>query len=193
MDLVTKRKWDNVARGYDLMNGFGPEWRWDPFKRRLFSMMWGKVLFAAVGTGQDIQFFPTGPGHRRDRHQRSDAGCCAAASGRVSRQARAQTPGCARARLSRRHLRPGVHVVHVLLGAAPGRRLDLGPTGAQTGRTAAYVRTHWQPLPSVQRDVEPHQPHRTPVWSRSQPGHRGQTSPRPGSRSEPSSMSISTW
>ena len=60
MDLVTKRKWDNVARGYDLMNGFGPEWRWDPFKRRLFSMMWGKVLFAAVGTGQDIQFFPPG-------------------------------------------------------------------------------------------------------------------------------------
>ena len=42
------------------MNGFGPEQRWEPFKRRMFSFMWGKVLFAAVGTGQDIQFFPPG-------------------------------------------------------------------------------------------------------------------------------------
>ena len=42
------------------MNGFGPEQRWEPFKRRMFSLMWGKILFAAIGTGQDIQFFPHG-------------------------------------------------------------------------------------------------------------------------------------
>ena len=60
MDLVTRRKWDNAVRGYDLMNGYGPEWRWAPWKRRLFSTMEGKVLFLAIGTGQDIQFFPPG-------------------------------------------------------------------------------------------------------------------------------------
>ena len=42
------------------MNGYGPEWRWTPWKRRLFSAMEGKVLFLAIGTGQDIQFFPPG-------------------------------------------------------------------------------------------------------------------------------------
>lgn len=60
MDLETSRKWDKAARGYDLMNGFGPEWRWAPWKRRLFSEMSGRVLFLAIGTGQDIQFFPPG-------------------------------------------------------------------------------------------------------------------------------------
>jgi ubiquinone/menaquinone biosynthesis C-methylase UbiE len=60
VDVVTQKKWDAAARGYDLMNGFGPEKRWEPFKRRLFSLMWGKVLFVAIGTGQDIQFFPPG-------------------------------------------------------------------------------------------------------------------------------------
>lgn len=60
MDLLTKKKWDQAARNYDLMNGYGPEIRWEPFKRRLFSLMWGKVLFVAIGTGQDIRFFPPG-------------------------------------------------------------------------------------------------------------------------------------
>ncbi len=60
MDLATQRKWDRAARGYDLMNGYGPEWRWAPWKRRLFSTMEGQVLFLAIGTGQDIQFFPSG-------------------------------------------------------------------------------------------------------------------------------------
>ena len=60
MDDATKRKWDNAVRGYDLMNSYGPEWRWAPWKRRLFSTMAGKVLFLAVGTGQDVQFFPHG-------------------------------------------------------------------------------------------------------------------------------------
>ncbi|MEE2636512.1 MAG: methyltransferase domain-containing protein [Acidobacteriota bacterium] len=58
IDTATERKWNGVVRGYDVMNGYGPEWRWAPWKRRLFSTMQGKVLFLAVGTGQDIQFFP---------------------------------------------------------------------------------------------------------------------------------------
>jgi len=60
MDIATQRKWDNAVRGYDLMNGFGPERRWEPWKRQLFSHMAGNVLFLAIGTGQDIQFFPPG-------------------------------------------------------------------------------------------------------------------------------------
>ena len=60
MDIATQRKWDGAVRGYDLMNGFGSERRWEPWKRRLFSEMQGNVLFLAIGTGQDIQFFPPG-------------------------------------------------------------------------------------------------------------------------------------
>ena len=58
MDLLTRQKWDRAAGAYDLLNGYGPERRWAPFKRRLFALMRGNVLFAAIGTGQDIQFFP---------------------------------------------------------------------------------------------------------------------------------------
>ena len=60
MDVLTRRKWDRAARAYDLVNGYGPERRWAPFKRRLFALMRGNVVFAAIGTGQDIQFFPPG-------------------------------------------------------------------------------------------------------------------------------------
>ena len=60
MDQITRRKWNSATRSYDLINAYGPEWRWAPWKRRLFSAMEGKVLFLAVGTGQDIQFFPPG-------------------------------------------------------------------------------------------------------------------------------------
>ncbi len=43
------------------MAGYGPEKRWAPAKRQLFSRMGeGKILFLAVGTGLDIQFFPEG-------------------------------------------------------------------------------------------------------------------------------------
>jgi ubiquinone/menaquinone biosynthesis C-methylase UbiE len=59
VDSLNRRKWDSAARTYDFMNGYGPERRWEPFKRRLFSMMWGKVLFVAIGTGQDIRYFPS--------------------------------------------------------------------------------------------------------------------------------------
>ena len=58
MDLLTKRKWDRAAGAFDLMNGYGPEKRWAPVKRQFYSTMRGKILFLAVGTGLDIQFFP---------------------------------------------------------------------------------------------------------------------------------------
>ena len=61
MDVLTREKWDRAARSYDLMNGYGQEIRWAPFKRRLFERMRGRIIFASIGTGQDIQFFP--PGH----------------------------------------------------------------------------------------------------------------------------------
>ena len=60
MDLVRKQKWDGAVRGYNLMNGYGPEWRWAPWKRRLFSAMKGTVLLLVVGPDQDIRCFPPG-------------------------------------------------------------------------------------------------------------------------------------
>lgn len=60
MDESTQRKWDFSAGFYDLL-AWGPERRWAPAKRRLFANLQGRVLFVAVGTGQDIPFFPTGP------------------------------------------------------------------------------------------------------------------------------------
>lgn len=60
MDELTRRKWDRAARSYDLMNSRGQERRWAPAKRRLFERMRGRVLFASIGTGLDIEFFPPG-------------------------------------------------------------------------------------------------------------------------------------
>lgn len=59
MDEATKNKWDFSSRFYDLL-AYGPERRWAPSKRALFANLHGKVLFVAVGTGQDIRFFPPG-------------------------------------------------------------------------------------------------------------------------------------
>jgi len=59
MDVSTKNKWDFSSYFYDLL-AYGPERRWAPYKRDLFANMNGKVLFVAVGTGQDIRFFPPG-------------------------------------------------------------------------------------------------------------------------------------
>ena len=42
------------------MTGFGPDKRWAPHKKELFSHMRGRILFLALGTGLDIQFFPPG-------------------------------------------------------------------------------------------------------------------------------------
>jgi len=59
MDAVTKAKWDKVAPNFDVMAGYGPEKRWEPYKRKLFSSMgYGRILFLAVGTGLDIPYFP---------------------------------------------------------------------------------------------------------------------------------------
>ena len=61
MDLVTKKKWDRASANFDLMAGYGPEKRWEPFKREFFARMGhGKILFLAVGTGLDVPFFPEG-------------------------------------------------------------------------------------------------------------------------------------
>ncbi len=60
MDLSTQRKWDRAARSFDFMTGKGADWRWGPHKRELFAAMQGKILFLALGTGLDIEFFPPG-------------------------------------------------------------------------------------------------------------------------------------
>ena len=61
MDEVTQRKWDKAAAHYDLMGGYGPEKRWEPYKRELFANMGdGEILFLALGTGLDLPFFPDG-------------------------------------------------------------------------------------------------------------------------------------
>jgi ubiquinone/menaquinone biosynthesis C-methylase UbiE len=60
MDNPTRRKWDRVAKSFDYMTGVGPDKRWGPEKKRLFSGMQGKILFLALGTGLDIEFFPPG-------------------------------------------------------------------------------------------------------------------------------------
>ena len=57
MDLVTRNKWDVCAAKYDLF-ARGHEIRWADYKRTFFAPMQGKVLFLAVGTGLDFQFFP---------------------------------------------------------------------------------------------------------------------------------------
>lgn len=57
----TQRKWDKAAANFDVMAGYGPEKRWEPFKRELFSAMGdGRILFLAIGTGLDIPFWPCG-------------------------------------------------------------------------------------------------------------------------------------
>ncbi len=61
MDLNAQKKWDSFAPLFDLMGGFGPEKRWAPFKRELFTEMGdGNILFLAIGTGLDIAQFPPG-------------------------------------------------------------------------------------------------------------------------------------
>ena len=60
MDMITKGKWDRAAKSFDYMAGIGAEKRWAQKKRELFSHMDGKILFLALGTGLDIEFFPPG-------------------------------------------------------------------------------------------------------------------------------------
>ena len=58
MNKSQQDKWDSAAGFYDLLEGFGPERRWRPYKQKLYSKMNGKILFLAVGTGLDILSFP---------------------------------------------------------------------------------------------------------------------------------------
>lgn len=59
MDARAEGKWDRAAARFDLMTGLGPERRWGPIKRELFSHMSAeKILFAAVGSGLDFAHFP---------------------------------------------------------------------------------------------------------------------------------------
>ncbi len=60
MDTKTSGKWDKASKRYDLMVSKGAEKRWGPAKKALYSHMEGKVLFLALGTGLDIQHFPSG-------------------------------------------------------------------------------------------------------------------------------------
>jgi ubiquinone/menaquinone biosynthesis C-methylase UbiE len=61
LDAVTKAKWDKASANFDVMAGYGPEKRWEPHKRALFSKMGeGRILFLAIGTGLDVPFFPAG-------------------------------------------------------------------------------------------------------------------------------------
>lgn len=57
-DIKTQKRWDSTARFFDIMGGFGPEKRWYPFKKKLFSQMEGRILFVAAGTGLDFATFP---------------------------------------------------------------------------------------------------------------------------------------
>ncbi len=62
IDLVTQKKWDRAAPNFDAMAGHGAEIRWAPFKKEFFSQMkpGNQILFLALGTGLDIEFFPSG-------------------------------------------------------------------------------------------------------------------------------------
>ena len=83
-----------------------------------------------------------------DRHQRPHAGGRSSARGGIPGRPRAAADRRALPRLSRRHLRPGLHLVHFLLGAAASRRAPRAQAGAEAGRPTAHVRAHGQPLPS---------------------------------------------
>ena len=53
-------KWDRIARFYNWST-WASERRWAPFKKELFSRMgFGKILFLATGTGEEIRLFPEG-------------------------------------------------------------------------------------------------------------------------------------
>lgn len=52
-------KWDNAAKTFDIMNS-GIEVRYGEKKREWFSRSVGRTLLVAVGTGLDLQYFPSG-------------------------------------------------------------------------------------------------------------------------------------
>lgn len=60
IDTKTQDKWNRAASFFDQSAAFGPERRWAPNKKRLFSSMEGHILFLAAGTGLDFVCFPPG-------------------------------------------------------------------------------------------------------------------------------------
>lgn len=52
-------KWDNASRTFDFMNR-GIERRFGVKKREWFSRASGRTLLVAVGTGLDLEYFPSG-------------------------------------------------------------------------------------------------------------------------------------
>ncbi len=60
MDSSDRRRWNRAASRYEGWASRAAEYRWAGYKRELFSKMSGRVLFLAIGTGLDIQFFPAG-------------------------------------------------------------------------------------------------------------------------------------
>jgi ubiquinone/menaquinone biosynthesis C-methylase UbiE len=52
-------KWDNAAGAFDIMNR-GIEVRFGERKREWFSRSAGSTLLVAVGTGLDLEYFPSG-------------------------------------------------------------------------------------------------------------------------------------
>ena len=93
MDSLNQRKWDRAARTYDLMSGYGAERRWEPYKRRLFSLMWGKVLFVAIGDRTRYPLLSGAAEHGRRGYQCSDVGAGQAAGGGVPGNDRVATCG----------------------------------------------------------------------------------------------------
>lgn len=59
-DVATRIKWDRAAATFDLMSGYGPEWRWHAIKAALFANMRedANILFLAAGTGLEFALFP---------------------------------------------------------------------------------------------------------------------------------------
>ena len=55
-----RAKWNRAAPAYETLASHAAERRWARYKRELFSAMSGRVLFLALGTGLDIEFFPPG-------------------------------------------------------------------------------------------------------------------------------------
>lgn len=60
VDRHNQKKWNNAAKTFDFMTGIGPDKRWGPYKSAMLANMseTGNILFLALGTGLDIQFFP---------------------------------------------------------------------------------------------------------------------------------------
>ena len=58
MAATVQQKWDRISKFYKWSNG-AAEKRWEKWKKDLFSKMGdGKILFLAIGIGEEIRLFP---------------------------------------------------------------------------------------------------------------------------------------